>query len=100
MTSIANATAHLTENKSAAQLVAVRAWLFLVAALVFAMVIVGGATRLTGSGLSITEWQPILGALPPLSETAWREAFEKYQHIPEYEHINRGMTLEGFKAIY
>jgi heme a synthase len=79
---------------------AVRMWLFAVAALVFAMVVVGGATRLTGSGLSITEWQPILGVVPPMNETAWHEAFEKYRQIPEYTLVNRGMSLEGFKAIY
>jgi cytochrome c oxidase assembly protein subunit 15 len=64
------------------------------------MVVVGGATRLTGSGLSITEWQPILGVVPPVSEAAWQDAFEKYRHIPEYSLINRGMSLDGFKAIY
>ncbi len=79
---------------------AVRIWLFAIAGMVFAMVIVGGATRLTGSGLSITEWQPILGIVPPMSEAAWQEAFEKYRHIPEYSQINPGMTLQGFKAIY
>src|SRR5690606_16172411 len=68
--------------------------------LVFAMVSLGGATRLTGSGLSITEWQPIMGALPPLSEAAWLEAFEKYKQIPQYELVNRGMTLGAFKLIY
>jgi cytochrome c oxidase assembly protein subunit 15 len=72
----------------------------MIAAFVFAMVIVGGATRLTGSGLSITEWEPIMGTIPPLSETAWQEAFEKYRQIPEYQLVNKGMSLEGFKAIY
>jgi cytochrome c oxidase assembly protein subunit 15 len=71
-----------------------------VAAFVFAMVIVGGATRLTGSGLSITEWQPVLGTIPPLSERDWQDAFEKYRQIPEYQLVNKGMSLEGFKAIY
>jgi heme a synthase len=79
---------------------AVRIWLFAVAALVFAMVSVGGATRLTGSGLSITEWQPIMGAVPPLSDAAWQEAFDKYQQIPQYQHVNRGMSLEAFKRIF
>ncbi len=64
------------------------------------MVIVGGATRLTDSGLSITEWQPILGAIPPLTEADWLAAFEKYRQIPEYQLINKGMTLEDFKFIY
>lgn len=79
---------------------AVRLWLFFVAALVLAMVTVGGATRLTDSGLSITEWQPILGAIPPLTEAHWQEAFAKYQQIPEYHLVNKGMSLEAFKAIY
>ena len=75
-------------------------WLFSIAALVFAMVVVGGATRLTGSGLSITEWQPIMGALPPLSDAAWQDAFHKYQQIPQYRVLNKGMPLEAFKSIF
>lgn len=78
----------------------VRIWLYLIAALVFAMVIVGGATRLTDSGLSITEWQPILGAIPPLSDADWQVAFEKYRQIPEYKLVNKGMSLSAFKFIY
>jgi cytochrome c oxidase assembly protein subunit 15 len=78
----------------------VRVWLLTVAALIFAMVSLGGATRLTGSGLSITEWQPIIGTVPPLSDAAWQEAFEKYRQIPQYEHVNRGMSLAAFKLIY
>ncbi len=79
---------------------AVRVWLLVVAALVFAMIVVGGATRLTDSGLSITEWQPIIGAIPPLNDAHWHEAFEKYKQIPEYHQVNQGMTLEAFKSIY
>lgn len=79
---------------------AVRIWLALVAALVFAMIVVGGATRLTDSGLSITEWQPLLGAIPPLTEAHWLEAFEKYKLIPEYHIVNHGMSLDDFKSIY
>ena len=75
-------------------------WLWLVAALVFAMVVVGGATRLTESGLSITEWQPLLGAFPPLSDAAWMAAFDKYKHIPQYTALNQSMSLEDFKFIY
>jgi len=75
-------------------------WLFVICALIFLIVIVGGATRLTDSGLSITEWKPIMGAIPPLSEGDWRLAFEKYKEIPEYKQINQGMTLEGFKMIF
>jgi heme a synthase len=78
----------------------VRLWLYAVAALVLAMVLVGGATRLTESGLSITEWKPVMGVVPPLSEQAWQAAFEKYQAIPQYREMNSGMSLEAFKAIY
>jgi cytochrome c oxidase assembly protein subunit 15 len=79
---------------------AVRAWLYVLAALVVVMVAVGGATRLTGSGLSITEWRPVTGAIPPLSEAAWAAEFERYKQIPQYELLNRGMTLPEFKRIY
>jgi heme a synthase len=79
---------------------AIRLWLYAVAALVLAMVLVGGATRVTESGLSITEWQPVVGALPPLSEGAWQAAFEKYQAIPQYRALNAGMSLGQFKTIY
>jgi cytochrome c oxidase assembly protein subunit 15 len=75
-------------------------WLFAVAALVFAMVVVGGATRLTDSGLSITEWKPIMGALPPMSEAAWQQNFELYKQIPQYKLVNAGMTLEAYKTIF
>jgi len=95
------APAGLSRNSAAAsQLSPVRVWLFIIAAFVLAMVVVGGATRLTGSGLSITEWKPIMGALPPMSEAAWQEAFEKYKQIPQYEAVNKGFSLEGFKAIF
>lgn len=75
-------------------------WLFAVAALVFLMVLIGGATRLTDSGLSITEWKPVSGALPPLNARDWAEEFARYRQIPEYDQVNRGMTLEGFKQIF
>jgi cytochrome c oxidase assembly protein subunit 15 len=75
-------------------------WLWFVAVLIFAMVIVGGATRLTDSGLSITEWQPILGAFPPSGEADWLSAFEKYRQIPQYSIVNQGMSLDKFKFIY
>lgn len=75
-------------------------WLFATAALVFAMVVVGGVTRLTGSGLSITEWKPIMGAVPPMNAADWAEAFEKYRAIPQYEQVNAGMTLGEFKGIF
>jgi heme a synthase len=82
--------------------VAMMKWLFCVAFLVFAMVVVGGITRLTESGLSITEWKPVTGALPPFSEPAWADEFTKYRQIPEYREIAgpAGMTLAAFKHIY
>ncbi len=79
---------------------AIRLWLYAVAVLVFALVLVGGATRLTESGLSITEWRPVMGTLPPLGENEWQAAFEKYQAIPQYRALNGGMSLAEFKAIY
>ena len=79
---------------------AVALWLWSVAALVFLMVVVGGATRLTESGLSITEWKPIAGVLPPLSQTAWAAEFEKYKHIPQYAELFPTMTLGEFKFIF
>ena len=75
-------------------------WLWAVALLVIIVVGVGGITRLTESGLSITEWRPVSGVLPPLSEAGWIAEFEKYKQIPEYKEINLGMTLAGFKAIF
>lgn len=79
---------------------AVYIWLLAMAALVFAMVLVGGATRLTESGLSITEWKPVTGALPPLSQADWQAEFSRYQEIPQYKQLNRGMSLDEFKTIY
>ena len=79
---------------------AVAAWLLACCALVFAMVVVGGVTRLTHSGLSITEWQPIVGAIPPLDQAHWDAAFEKYRATPEFRQKNPDMTLEGFKGIF
>jgi cytochrome c oxidase assembly protein subunit 15 len=79
---------------------AIALWLYAVAALVLAMVLVGGATRLTESGLSITEWQPIMGVVPPLNEAQWQVEFEKYRAIPQYHELNAGMSLAAFKTIY
>jgi cytochrome c oxidase assembly protein subunit 15 len=79
---------------------AIRNWLFLVAGLVFLMVVLGGATRLTESGLSITEWKPVTGVLPPLSEQEWLNAFEDYKKIPQYKELFPDMDLSGFKVIY
>jgi cytochrome c oxidase assembly protein subunit 15 len=79
---------------------AVGYWLLAVAGLIVAMLAVGGLTRLTGSGLSITQWDPIVGAIPPLSAADWQDAFAKYQQIPQYRLENAGMTVEAFKAIF
>ncbi len=78
----------------------VHLWLIVVAALIFAMVLVGGATRLTKSGLSITEWAPVTGVVPPLGDAAWRAEFSRYQQIPQFSKLNSDMTLSGFKTIY
>jgi cytochrome c oxidase assembly protein subunit 15 len=75
-------------------------WLLVCCALVFALIVVGGVTRLTHSGLSITEWQPIVGTLPPLSESQWNDALAKYQVTPEYLQVNRGMSMNAFKGIF
>lgn len=79
---------------------AVGAWLLAVALVILGMITIGGLTRLTGSGLSITEWKPIMGALPPLNEAQWADAFAKYQQIPQYRLENHGMSLEAFKGIF
>src|SRR5215831_12125621 len=79
---------------------AMRLWLLAVAALMFATLVVGGTTRLTGSGLSIVEWKPVTGVVPPLDASAWQAEFEKYQAIPQYRERNFGMSLAEFKRIY
>lgn len=78
----------------------VAVWLFVVAALVLGMVILGGATRLTDSGLSITEWKPVTGAIPPLNAGDWQAEFARYKQIPQYAQLNAGMSLSDFKTIY
>ena len=72
---------------------AVRAWIYVLTLFVVAMVAVGGATRLTGSGLSITEWRPLTGAIPPLTQEAWLAEFDRYRQIDQYRLLNRGMSL-------
>ncbi len=79
---------------------AVGFWFLGIAAIILGMVTVGGLTRITGSGLSITEWDPIMGAIPPLSDAEWAQAFAKYQRIPQYLHDNAGMSLTAFKGIF
>ena len=95
--------ANHADNASAAGYSArrrVAIWLLACCAMVFAMVVVGGVTRLTHSGLSIVEWQPILGTLPPMTEAQWLEAFGKYQLTPEYLKVNHGMSVGEFKSIF
>jgi cytochrome c oxidase assembly protein subunit 15 len=75
-------------------------WLLVCATVILGMIILGGVTRLTDSGLSMVEWKPLLGVIPPLTDESWLESFRKYQQFPEYQKINRGMSLEEFKAIY
>jgi len=75
-------------------------WLLICCALVFAMVVVGGVTRLTDSGLSIVEWQPLVGTLPPISQAEWDELLDKYRTSPQYQQINKGMSIEEFKTIF
>jgi heme a synthase len=82
------------------ELAAVAAWLFVCCAMIFIMVVIGGITRLTLSGLSITDWQPVTGIVPPLSAADWTTEFAKYQHIPQYKLINTGMSLADFRTIY
>ncbi len=78
----------------------VRLWLYVIAAIVALMVVIGGATRLTGSGLSITEWKPVTGIVPPLTQSDWLAEFDKYKAIPQYQQINQGMSLGEFQFIY
>lgn len=79
---------------------AVRLWLYCVAAMIFLTLVVGGATRLTESGLSITEWKPVTGVLPPITDADWQAEFDKYRQIPQYQQVNRGMSLDAFKTIF
>lgn len=92
----------VAKNAAAAQerLGPVAAWLFVCCALIFLMVVVGGITRLTLSGLSITEWKPVIGIVPPLSASAWASEFAKYKEIPEYRAVHFAMSLDEFKSIY
>ncbi len=78
----------------------IRYWLYAVFVVLIAIVMVGGATRMTGSGLSITEWKPIHGVIPPLNHAEWLEEFDKYRQIPQYQQINKGMSLEAFQSIF
>ncbi len=87
-------------NTIAARRRAVALWLYGVAALMVVTLVIGGATRLTESGLSIVEWKPLTGVIPPLSDEGWQTEFAKYREIPQYREVNRGMSLDQFKTIY
>ena len=100
MASITNTPTLATTDRLESNRRMVRLWLYAVLVVLFAIVMVGGATRMTGSGLSITEWKPIHGVIPPLNPAQWQEEFEKYQQIPQYEKLNKGMTLDAFKGIF
>jgi cytochrome c oxidase assembly protein subunit 15 len=100
MTAAALNSSSFEEARPAAIALSVRAWLLALIILVFGMVLVGGATRLTESGLSITEWNLVGGTLPPLSDAAWTAAFDLYRRSPQYALLNQGMSLADFKTIY
>ncbi|MGB5578666.1 MAG: COX15/CtaA family protein, partial [Woeseiaceae bacterium] len=79
---------------------AVATWLLICCGLVFAMVVLGGFTRLTGSGLSMVDWRPLMGILPPMSGAEWQRVFELYQQSPEFQNVNSHMDVNAFKGIY
>ena len=79
---------------------AIARWLLICCALVFCMILLGGVTRLTDSGLSMVRWEPISGVLPPISANQWQQEFDHYREYPEYQKINKGMSLEAFKTIF
>jgi cytochrome c oxidase assembly protein subunit 15 len=87
-------------SETSARPLAIARWLFAVAGLVFIMVVIGGITRLTESGLSITEWKPVTGAIPPLTDADWQAEFAKYKNSSQYVLMNAGMDLAAFKHIY
>ena len=78
----------------------VKIWIVTGVLMIFMQIVIGGVTRLTGSGLSITRWEIVIGAVPPLGEAAWQEAFDLYKETPQYHRINKGMNLDEFKFIY
>lgn len=100
MTDIAADTIFAKRERTDRNRFYMRVWLGVVLVAIFALVLVGGATRLTDSGLSITQWKPIHGVIPPLSVEEWQEELELYRQIPEYQQINKGMSLDEFKRIY
>src|SRR5210317_1067699 len=99
-TPVTSAQGVIDRGGSAGARAGIRIWMMVLFALVVVMIAVGGLTRLTDSGLSITEWAPLTGAIPPTSEAAWQEEFAKYQQIPEFQIQNQWMELADFKTIY
>ncbi|GLQ82988.1 heme A synthase [Mesorhizobium huakuii] len=100
MAALSAAAPYVARNRDLHNRALVRGWLYAVLLVLFALVLVGGATRLTESGLSITEWQPIHGVIPPLNDAEWQEEFQRYQQIPQYTELNKGMSIEAFKSIF
>ena len=100
MTVLAHSELYRTRDREARNRLYVRSWLYVVLVVLMALFVVGGATRLTGSGLSITEWKPIHGVIPPIGDAEWQEEFAKYRQIPQYEELNSDMTVEEFKTIF
>jgi cytochrome c oxidase assembly protein subunit 15 len=100
MAAFATATPAADKDRILRNRTAIRWWLYAVLAVLFALVLVGGATRMSGAGLSITEWKPIHGVIPPLNDAEWQEEFQKYQQIPQYAELNQDMTVDSFKVIF
>ncbi|MGX5841378.1 COX15/CtaA family protein [Mesorhizobium sp. ArgA1] len=100
MAAISAAAPYTARDRDLNNRALVRGWLYVVILVLFALVLVGGATRLTNSGLSITEWKPIHGVIPPLNDAEWQEEFQLYQKIPQYAELNKGMSLDAFKSIF
>ncbi|MDX8436692.1 COX15/CtaA family protein [Mesorhizobium abyssinicae] len=100
MAAITAAAPYAARDRDLRNRAQLRGWLYFVLLVLFALVLVGGATRLTESGLSITEWQPIHGVIPPLNDAEWQEEFQRYQQIPQYAELNKGMSIAAFKSIF
>ncbi|RWN46626.1 MAG: heme A synthase [Mesorhizobium sp.] len=100
MAAISAAEPYVARDRDLHNRALLRGWLYVVLLVLFALVLVGGATRLTDSGLSITQWKPIHGMIPPLNDAEWQEEFQLYQQIPQYAELNKGMSIEAFKSIF
>ncbi|MER9296110.1 COX15/CtaA family protein [Mesorhizobium sp. M0621] len=100
MAAISAAAPFVARDRDLRNRALLRGWLYVVVLVLFALVLVGGATRLTESGLSITQWKPIHGVIPPLNDAEWQEEFQLYQQIPQYAELNKGMSIAAFKSIF